>query len=365
MSRARSVPVPPPVPSAFQGEIRHPDLWLWDSWTVGTGDSVDLYCLALSRRTADGAPIAPCERNRFDFHVRRFRTADEGRSWTDKGAVIGPAEQGDGAFARNVWSGSALDLPDGRRIHALTGVREAGPGRSFVQTLFLAVASSAEDAPKPAAAALLCPDRDYDRIRAAGYYLGNRSSLGADDGEEAGPILAWRDPFLFEAPNGGIEMVWSAKIGARTPAIGRATLVERGGAWLLDALHPPTELPDAAQMTQAEVPKIYRDERRGRLYLLVSAGDRLHEGQPDHEVSKRLQLYVADSLAGPWRPWREEGGGLPGFEYVFGASVLKADFEAGVLTLVGPITEQAEPARQLTIGPVQTLTVADARQPVR
>jgi hypothetical protein len=344
----------------FQDQIRHPDLWLWDSWTAGTGAVADLYCLALSRRTFEGAPIAPSRRNDYEFHVRRFRTGDAGLSWRDEGAVISSMAVGDGAFARNVWSGSALDLPDGRRLHALTGVREAGPGRSFLQTLFLAVGAAAEAAPEPAAAALLCPERDYDRIRAAGYYLGDRASLGADDGEEGGPILAWRDPFLIGGENGGIEMIWSAKLDPRTPAIGRASLAERRGVWSVEKLHPPAGLPDAAQMTQAEVPKIYRDERRGRFYLLISAGDRLHEGQPDDEVSKRLQLYVGEALGGPWRPWRAEGSGLPGFEHVFGASVLRADFDAGVLALVGPITEQADPARQLTIGPVRMLALTSA-----
>lgn len=362
MSRARSVPVPPPVPSAFQGGIRHPDLWLWDSWTVGTGAVADLYCLALSRRTADGAPIAPRDRNDFAFHVRRFRTVDAGESWSDQGAVIGPADIGDGAFARNVWSGSALDLADGRRLHALTGVREAGLGRSFMQTLFLAVGSSSEAAPEPQAVALLCPERDYDRVRGAGYYLGDRASLGADDGEEGGPILAWRDPFLVRGSDGGIEMVWSAKAGPRVPAVGRASLVEHNGSWSVDELHSPMLLPDAATMTQAEVPKIYPDERRSRLYLLISAGDRLHESQPDDEVSKRLQLYVADAVGGPWRPWSEQGSRLPDLDHVFGASVLHADFEAGVLTLVGPITEKADPAQQLTIGPLRTLALAEATQ---
>lgn len=355
------MPVPPPSSLAFQGEIRHPDLWLWDSWVVAGEDVADLYCLALSRRTAEGAPIAPRDRNDYAFHVRRFRTSDGGRSWRDLGFVIGPASVGDGAFARNVWSGSALDLPDGRRLHALTGVREAGPGRSFLQTLFLAVAPSADGAPAPAAEALLCPERDYDRIRAAGYYLGDRARLGADDGEEGGPILAWRDPFLFEGADGALEMVWSAKAGPRTPAVGRATLIERGGVWAVGALHPPASLPDAAAMTQAEVPKIYHDERAGRFYLLISGGDRTHEGQPDGEVSKRLQLYVAGAVSGPWRPWRDEDSRLPDLDHVFGASLLHADFDAGVLTLICPITEQADPARQLTIGPVRTLTVAEAR----
>lgn len=362
MTPQRSAPVPPLSPLVFQASIRHPDLWLWDSWTAGRDAVTDLYCLALSRRTADGVPIVPGDRNHFGFHVRRFRTTDAGRSWRDAGCVITPAAVGDGAFARNVWSGSALDLPDGRRLHALTGVREAGPDRSFLQTLFLAPGASPEAEPQPLRSALLCPERDYERIRAAGYYLDERATLGSDTGEEGGPILAWRDPFLLRAPDGGLEIVWSAKAGPRTPAIGRAALVEDGDGWSVGVLHPPTHLPDADAMTQAEVPKVYRDRERGCFFLLISACDRLYEGQPDAEVSKRLQLYTSEALDGPWRPWRDSGSALPGFEHVFGASVMDADFGAGMLTLVGPISEQAEAPLQLTFGPVRTLALARAQR---
>ena len=357
----RTAPIPPPAAFAFEGAIRHPDLWLWDSWIAGSGDAVDLYCLALSRRTQDGRPIAPGDRNDFAFHVRRFRTADRAGAWSDAGCVIAPSAAADGAFARNIWSGSALDLLDGRRLHAFTGVREAGSGRSFLQTLFLAPAASATDTPAPSPEALLCPERDYEQIRAAGYYLSRREHLGVDAGEEDGPILAWRDPFLFHAPAGTIELAWSAKTGPRTPAIGRAALREQDGKWMLAALHAPTPLPDAALMTQAEVPKIYHDPARGVFHLLLSASDRVREAQPDAEVSKQLRLYSGASAQGPWRPWSARDSALPGLDHVFGASVLEADFDAGVLSLVGPISERAKAAEQLTIGPIHHVPLYEPR----
>ena len=353
MSPERRAAVPPPLPAPFEGAIRHPDLWLWDSWVAGAGGAVDLYCLALSRRAADGAPIAPAQRNDFAFHVRRFRSADGGRSWRDAGCVIQPSAAAGGAFARNIWSGSALDLPDGSRLHGFTGVREAGAGRPFLQTLFLATGANAEAAPVPADTALLCPARDYDRIREAGYYLGPRETLGAAEGEGGGPILAWRDPFLILAAGGAVEMLWSAKTGPRTPAIGRALLREDRGVWSVAELYAPAPVPDAALMTQAEVPKLVQGPDGGWI-MLLSASDRVSEIQPDSEVSKRLRLYAGPSAAGPWRPWSDAGSALPGLDHVFGASILTVDFETRTLSLVCPLSEYAATDQRLTIGAVQS-----------
>jgi len=63
MSR-RTAPIPAPHAQPFQAGIQHPDLWLWDSWTLqGVEGSLHLYCLALSQTGFDGSLILPGQRN--------------------------------------------------------------------------------------------------------------------------------------------------------------------------------------------------------------------------------------------------------------------------------------------------------------
>jgi hypothetical protein len=116
-------------------------------------------------------------------------------------------------------------------------------------------------------------------------------------------------------------------------------------------------LPDGAAITQAEVPKIIHDEKRGIFYLLISACNRLREDQADVEVSKTLRLYKSDNLRGPWAPYKKSGAILSGLENGFGASILAADFEKNELKIICPITENAPLKYQLTFAPVKTISL--------
>ena len=198
--------------------------------------------------------------------------------------------------------------------------------------------------------------RDYDVIRAAGYYLPAKETLGAHDGEEGGPILAWRDPFILDAGDGRLEVFWSAKIGPARPAVAHATVRQSGSAFQIETLLPPMTLPDDAAFTQAEVPKVYADAETGNWYLIISACDRLSETQPADEVTKVLRLYRSSSLRGPWKPAFADGVSLiPDTEHLFGASIMQTDFRAGRFSLIAPYTEYAADNRQLTFAPVKTV----------
>ena len=116
-------------------------------------------------------------------------------------------------------------------------------------------------------------------------------------------------------------------------------------------------LPDGQGITQAEVPKICHDKQGGKYYLLISACDRLHENQPDHQVSKTLRLYTSSTMRGPWQAYRRNVSILLGLDHCFGASILSADFDKGVLDLLCPLTEKAAPKVQLSFAPVQTVSI--------
>ena len=329
------VDIPAPWPEPFHDGIRHPGLWLWDSWVWEGDGHLHLYCLALSRHRQDGAPITPDQRNAHAFHVREFTSTDNGRTFRDEGCVLRPGLLGD-TDGRNVWSGHVFG--ERRRFFAYTGVSQPGPARPFVQSICLAERTGAGWSGH----LLSSPERDYDAIRAKGYYLGPKDSLGHVTGEEGGPILAWRDPFALDTA-AGIRLFWSAKVGPKTPAVASADLLAEDGRYRLGPLHPPILLPDAELMTQAEVPKVHATDNG--YVMLVAACDRLFEGQPDAQVSKVTRAYRADTPDGPWRPVSESSA-LDGLDHLFGVSALEVS--RGGLRVIGPYTEMAPPDLRLS-----------------
>ena len=329
------VGIPGSWPEPFRDGIRHPELWLWDSWVWQGEGRLHLYCLALAKRQRDGTPITPGERNAHAFHVRKFVSTDGGRTFRDAGVDHAPGTEGM-ADSRNVWSGHVFGEDAG--LFAYTGVSEPAPDRPFLQSICLGVRSGAGWN----ANLLSCPERDYDAIRAAGYYLGPLDQLGHVTGEEGGPILAWRDPFALKHA-GGIRLFWSAKVGPKTPAIASADLLLHDGEYKLGPFRRPLQLPDAELMTQAEVPKVYAVE--DGYILLVAACDRLYEGQPDAEVSKLTRAYRADELDGEWTAVSNTSG-IEGLDHLFGVSALSASSEG--LRILGPYTEMAPKALQLS-----------------
>ncbi len=344
----------------FTDGISHPELWLWDSWTYVDAGTLHLYALALGRQTTDGTEIRPEHRNDYPFHFRHFESRDKGSSWIDLGSVLTPSADTSSYYGRNVWSGSATKLEDGRILMGLTGLREVDRDHPFLQSIGIATSLDGTAFDNIQTAALSCPRRDYDAIIAAGYYLGPKEQLGHKDGEDGGPILAWRDPYTFIDQDKRIHCFWSAKVSPKVGAVAHATLVETHRGFEIETLHAPMTLPDGDTITQAEVPKIYYDGPNENYYCLISACDRLYEGQDDSEVSKTLRLYKSTSLYGPWESYRDCSPILENLPDMFGASVIETDLEAGVMKLIAPITECAKPEIQLTFAPVQTIKLSPA-----
>ena len=345
-----AVDIPAPVPQPFVGGIRHPELWLWDSWVVRVDRALHLYCLALARRTCEGRPIGLREFNDYPFHYRRFDSTDDGRSWRDRGAVMRPGNVADGSDARNVWSGGVHHLGGERILFGYTGISANGPAHHFVQSAIFAQGTVDGPVAFPERAQSH-PIRDRDAILAAGYYVSEREGLGSDFGEGEGPLLAWRDPFIFEAPGGGLRAVWSGKLTDRVPAVVHARLHRDGAQWRTELL-PPIRLPDATAFTQAEVPKICRDRDTGEWLLMVSACDRLQESQPDSEVVKELRLYRSGALAGPWRPAFSHGSVIPDTGHYFGACFLDAEVSGGRARVLSPYWAAAPDGLPMSIAPV-------------
>ena len=325
--------------------------------------ALHLYCLALSRTDLNGFPILPPQRNDHAFHVRHFRSDDAGATWRDLGVAVEPGNTVDGADARNVWSGSVLADGSGSTLFGYTGIRDISPERPFLQTICIGRGDTPAEMTMPPTGAISCPLRDYDQITELGYYLGPRDRLGDRSGEEGGPIMAWRDPYLVRDHSGELNAFWSAKIAPTVPAIARARLAEGTDGVTLAELLPPIELPDAASYTQSEVPKLYFDAGARCWLMLVSACDRMFEGQPDTDVKLQQRLYSSATLSGAWSPALETGSLLPELEFIFGASLVAHDLSKGTLSVLGPFTEQAGQDRQLSFPGIRELTVTPALKP--
>ncbi|MDZ7628986.1 MAG: hypothetical protein U5J99_11365 [Parvularculaceae bacterium] len=364
LCRKALVDTPPPSQVLFRQGINHPDLWLWDAWTVEAGDTLTLFTLALSRQNAKGDLITPADRNKYPFHVRRFRSLDGGASWRDQGAFLSPSPAAGEVMAHNIWSGSAI-LSGTRLLFGFTGVRKPAPGRSFLQTICLLPVAEESAAPKPSDTIVISdPEADYQEIVDAGYYLGPKETLGDDRGEEGGPILAWRDPFLFARADGSIDAFWAAKTSATAPAVAHARLTRQDDGFDCKLLAPIT-LPDGDDFTQAEVPKVYRDPGGSGYLLLLSTCNRLREDQPDEEVSKDMRLYRSAKPEGPWRPYRGDDSIIPGISHLFGGAFSSFVRGANTATLIAPYTEMSAAEKQLTFAPPVTIDLRNRVNAIR
>lgn len=346
-----AITIPQPFSQPFVNGIRHPDLYLWDAWSfVDSGNTIHLYSLAVSRTKPDGAPLLPADRNGFPFHIRHFTSDDDGLTWTDQGSLMTRRDDPVMPDALTIWSGSIEPLPDGKVLLAYTGLYDAGAAHCFCQNLMLALTDGSRIISR-ASEPILCPRRDWDMIIRAGYYLAQRENLGHKDGEDGGPIMGWRDPFIFIDPDGLINLFWSAKVSPKEGAMGHATLRRDGDDFQLVQLHPPISLPDGPKFTQFELPKIYWNSAIKSYILIASTCSRQHENQPDAEVQKVMRAYRSASLRGPWQIFAGKDSALEGLDLLFGMTVLKTEHQGGQLLCIAPFTDCVDPEIRLTFAP--------------
>ncbi len=341
--------IPPAYRGQFEKGIRHPLLFLWDAWSYVESDVIHLYCLAVSRFKPDSAALLPSERNDFPFHVRHFTSENNGRTWTDEGCFLKPQAFSKQHSYRTIWSGSVEALPDGKKLVAFTGIEEVDADHNFLQTIGLASSEDGYTIERIAETALSSPRRDWAKITATGYYLDAPEKLGSNDGEGEGPILSWRDPFIFLDIERQVNLFWGAKVSTRESALARAVLQKNGELYNLAKLFPPIMLPDGNEFTQLELPKVLHDKEKDLYYLIISSCNRLFEGQADADVDKGLRVYKSNSLEGPWEAL---GAKILGPENLFGLTVLSTDFESNRLLCIAPYTDAAEKELSLTFSPV-------------
>ncbi len=343
--------IPAPHPHSFTNGIQHPDLYLWDAWSYYKNDAFHLYTLAVCRKNDDGTSLKPSERNSVPFHIRHFSSRDEGTTWKDEGCFLTPRLGEGKADSKSVWSGSIELLPSGEKLVAYTGLYDVDEDHNFVQNIMLANSDGYQIQAR-AEEPVSCSRRDWNEITEKGYYLAPLEDLGQNDGESGGPVLAWRDPYIFLDQENNVHLFWGAKIGPKLSAMAHALLRRNGQLYDLEELYPPTTMPDGEGFTQLELPKIIYNKNEKTFYLIISTCNRLYEGQSDDEVDKTVRLYKSQSLNGPWEMWGKKGSAILWQENLFGLTVLKTDFEKKRLLCVAPYTDAAEERLSMTFSPV-------------
>ena len=346
------ISIPTPHNKLFKDGIRHPLLYLWDAWSYVESDVIHLYCLALSRLKLDGTPLLPKERNDYPFHVRHFTSRDEGKTWKDEGCFLSPETWSKESNHYTVWSGSIEALSNGEKLTAFTALERMYPNHDFLQNIALAISNDGFTIDQIIDMNMSSPFRDWEEITKKGYYFDSRDKLGSNEGEEGGPILSWRDPFIFINNDGKINLFWGAKESPTKSALVRAELEEDKNGYKMTKLFPPKTVPGGEGFTQLELPKVLYDEERKLYYLMISTCNRLYEGQSDQEVDKRVRIYVSDSLDGEWEVLNDN---IFGGKNLFGPTVLKTDFKNNQLLCIAPYTEAVENDLCLTFSSVFTI----------
>jgi len=341
--------IPPPSVLDFKNGIRHPSLYLWDAWSYVEEDRIHLYCLAISKTKPDDTPLQPIERNNFPFHIRHFTSENNGKSWKDEGCFLETKPWSNKHNFYTIWSGSIETLPDGKKLVAFTALEKVDSNHPFLQNIAIATSNDGYGVDQILDIALSSPRKNWQEITDMGYYLDVPEKLGHSAGENGGPILAWRDPFIFLGKNEEINLFWGGKVSSKKGALVRAILVKSGTTYKIAKLCPPVTVPDGNEFTQLELPKILFDKDKKRYYLIISTCNRLYEGQLDEEVDKGVRIYQSKTINGPWETLGEK---ILGSQKLFGLTVLKADFKHNRLLCIAPYTDAANENLRLTFSPV-------------
>jgi hypothetical protein len=340
--------IPDSYRKKFVNGIRHPHLYLWDAWSYLEKDTIHLYCLAVSRIKPNGTELHTNERNDFPFHIRHFISIDNGLSWKDEGCFLKPDDISKLNY-RTIWSGSVKPMPNGKKLVAYTGLENKDSEHNYLQNIAIGISEDGYTVNTIYNKAISSPLRDWKAILDKGYYLDSEGNLGSNKGEKDGPIMSWRDPFIFYDKDNKLNLFWAAKVGPRLSALARATLKPKGEFFEIEELHPPITVPDIKDFTQLEVPKVLFDEQKKQYYLIISSCNRLYENQIDSEITKEVRVYTSKNINGPWESL---GDKILGREHLFGITILKTDFKNNRILCIAPYTEAANQDLMLTFAPV-------------
>jgi beta-fructofuranosidase len=238
-----------------------PDQWVWDFWIADDGERFHAFYLRAPKSLGDPELR---HRNATIGHA----TSDDLVHWEDRGVVITPGAVGlDDETA--TWTGSVVRGSDGLWRMFYTGSRFLSPAqKTNIETVVVAESADLEVWTTRADAACRADPRWYETLGDATWH------------EEA-----WRDPWIFQDPEGdGWHMLITARIGgAVADDRDRGVIGHARSADLVEwEVRPPLSAPGAG-FAHLEVLQYVTID--GRDLILFScdtghlAGDRASGGQ--------------------------------------------------------------------------------------
>jgi beta-fructofuranosidase len=250
--------------------LRLPDHWVWDSWLAHEGGEHHLFFLRASRALLDPD-------RRHDHASVGHAVSTDLRHWELLPDALMHAD-GPAWDDMTIWTGSVARGPDGRWRMFYTGRCRAEHGR--VQRIGVAVS---DDLTTWTRAGLLleADPRWYEKLD-----------------REAWPEAAWRDPYVFAAPDGnGWHMLITARVPRGDP-LGRGVI---GHARSPDLetweVQPP--LPSPRGFGHLEVPRVAEIEGQAMLMFACWPNRMVHERRAEW-TGGGAWVAPGASLLGPW-----------------------------------------------------------------
>lgn len=259
----------------------------------------------------DGNGVIVPERMYFSARYALFFSLDEGKSWKYGGIPIEPTVGDDyGPDSGVVWSGSFLLNNDGNILASYTGVAKKPPmGKKnrlteyVLQNIMGAKSDDGGFTFDKIREPLVCAIRDYDKLRTAGYYLGDKEKLGLENDPD-GTHMTQRDMQLIKKGDGSLWGYFAAKATSNKhktgvePCIGQVRFEDPNS---LEAgivfIGKPIMLPDGIDRTfnQLECPNILKN-KQGETVVVVSLAQHWKIGQAERTAVKQVKAYKADEL---------------------------------------------------------------------
>lgn len=249
-----------------------PDSWVWDYWFADDGETYHLFFLYASRALHD--PDARHHRASIGHAVSADLT-----SWT---RVADALVRSDAPAFDDLatWTGSVVRHPDGTWFLFYTGASLSTDGIN-VQRVGYATSSDLMVWEKHGAPVLEADPARYETLACGAWH---------DE--------AFRDPWVFPAPDGdGWHMLITAR-SAQGPVLGRGVV---GHAWSADLrsweLRDPLTAPSERGFGQLEVLQV--EEVEGRPVLIFSCGA-VHSTEARRGERGGTWAVPAESLLGPF-----------------------------------------------------------------
>ena len=246
--------------------------WVWDFWFADDGDRFHLFFLKASRALVDP------DRRHLRASIGHAVSGDL-RTWTELADALVPADS-PAADDLATWTGSVLRAPDGRWRMFYTGVDRAG--RGLRQRIFGAVSDDL---------------MTWQRLDDGPLCEADLRWYGDLD-VEVWPDQAWRDPWVFERPEGGWQMLVTARAREGDPSargvVGQAVSADLD-TW---EVGPPLSRPDAG-FGQLEVLQVAEVEGRWVLIWSCQTGELSRQRQEAGDVGGIWAVNCA-SPTGPF-----------------------------------------------------------------